>query len=267
MLRFILALFTAPALCISALLAAPPIQALDPGFFRPDLGLSRVVAPRVAEASAEDGTARLEPVDVALDPGHSSWDVGASAGGLREFELTLDVAERVQARLLAAGRSARLTRQDSSRIASFVPSEPTSAIQTEQEARIAAAGPARAYVSIHFNGHPDSRLRGTETYFNSDNRGAASAVLAASLQRSTLAALAAAGYESIDRGVKEDLTAGKPYGHFFSLRGPFPSALIETLFLSNAGDAAFLRQEGARDAVAEGITRGIISFLDGEEPS
>jgi len=38
-----------------------------------------------------------EPVDVALDPGHSRADVGAAAGGLREYRLTLDLAERLRA--------------------------------------------------------------------------------------------------------------------------------------------------------------------------
>jgi len=32
----------------------------------------------------------LQPVDVALDPGHSRVDVGATGNGLREYQLTLD---------------------------------------------------------------------------------------------------------------------------------------------------------------------------------
>src|SRR5690348_17756712 len=51
--------------------------------------------------------------------------------------------------------------------------------------------------------------------------------LADALQRHVLAELRATGYDALDRGVKEDLAAGKPYGHFFSLRGPMPSALVE----------------------------------------
>src|SRR5262245_46142924 len=127
-LRFILVLFTAAVLLVSASDSQPPDTPAYAGSLQSEIG------PRIVNASAGDLTARLEPVDVALDPGHSSGDVGASAGGLREFELTLDVAQRVRARLLAAGRSVRLTREDSSRVAPFVPSEPTSATQTEQEA-------------------------------------------------------------------------------------------------------------------------------------
>src|SRR5215216_5176665 len=56
--------------------------------------------------------ASLEPVDVVLDPGHSRADVGAAGGGLREYQLTLDLAQRVRDRLEAANLTVRLTRED-----------------------------------------------------------------------------------------------------------------------------------------------------------
>src|SRR5687768_18000584 len=40
-----------------------------------------------------------------------------------------------------------------------------------------------------------------------------------SLHLNVVGAIRAFGYPTADRGVKEDLSAGKPYGHFFSLRG------------------------------------------------
>lgn len=200
-------------------------------------------------------------VDVALDPGHSSWDVGAVGSGLREYQLTLEIATLVRSRLGELGYTVRLTREDARRVAPSVPSDPVEAIRVEQRARHRSAGAARAYASIHFNGHSNSALRGTETYFNSENFGESSWQLAAAIQRETVAALGAAGYTHFDRGVREDLAAGKPYGHFFSLRGPFPSALIEVLFLSNPEDAAMLHEEVARNAIAEGIASGIAAFL------
>src|ERR671928_372432 len=57
-------------------------------------------------------TLQVQPVDVALDPGHSRADVGASGGGLREYQLTLDLARRVREPLEAAGLRVRLTRED-----------------------------------------------------------------------------------------------------------------------------------------------------------
>jgi N-acetylmuramoyl-L-alanine amidase len=203
-------------------------------------------------------TAQAEPVDVALDPGHSRADIGASAGGLREYQLTLDLAQRVRARLEAAGRTVRLTREDDLPLSALTSPGDTEQIRIEQEARIAAGMPARVYVSLHFNGGPPSQ-RGTETYYNPD-RGADDVVLAEALQRHVVAAL---DYASVDRGVRNDLLAGKSYGHFFSLRGPVPSALVEHLFLSNAEDAALLRDEATLDALADGCAQGVLEYLAG----
>src|SRR5437763_1668044 len=71
----------------------------------------------------------------------------------------------------------------------------TTLTRLEQEARIAAILPARIYVSLHFNGHPNSAIRGTETYYNSDNYGPQSRRLADALQRAIVAEVRATGYE------------------------------------------------------------------------
>jgi N-acetylmuramoyl-L-alanine amidase len=206
----------------------------------------------------------LEPVDVALDPGHSRVDVGASGGGLREYQLTLDLAQRVRARLEQAHLSVRLTRQDDLPLSNYTVPGSTPQIQAEQEARIAAAGPSRIYVSLHFNGGP-ANLRGTETYYNPDRApeaASADGLLAALLQHHVVAALAdEIGYTAVDRGTRSDLLAGKPYGHFFGLRGPTPSALVENLFLSNPDDAAVLRDDATLDALADGCAQGVLEYF------
>ncbi len=206
----------------------------------------------------------LQPVDVALDPGHSRADVGAVGSGLREYQLTLDLARRVRARLEDAHLSVRLTRDDDLPLTASTNPNATDQIQAEQEARIAAGGPARIYVSLHFNGGPTT-LRGTETYFNPErtpDAGSSDRTLAALLQQHVVAALAEeVGYDSLDRGVKSDLAAGKSYGHFFGLRGPVPSALVENLFLSNANEAALLRDDATLDALADGCAQGIFEYL------
>jgi N-acetylmuramoyl-L-alanine amidase len=119
-------------------------------------------------------------------------------------------------------------------------------------------------VSLHFNGGP-ANLRGTETYYNPERApeaATADASLAALLQAHVVAALAdEVGYASVDRGAKNDLLAGKSYGHFFSLRGPYPSALVENLFLSNASDAAALRDDATLDALADGCVQGVLEYF------
>jgi N-acetylmuramoyl-L-alanine amidase len=206
----------------------------------------------------------LQFVDVALDTGHSPADVGSVGGGLREYQVTLDLARRVRSRLEGAQLRVRMTREDDLPLTAYTNPNSTDQIEAEQEARIAAGGPARIYVSLHFNGGPTS-LRGTETYFNPDRAaeaGSADRALAELLQHHVVSALANdIGYASADRGVKSDLAAGKSYGHFFGLRGPVPSALVENLFLSNANEAAMLRDDATLDALADGCAQGIFEYL------
>jgi len=202
--------------------------------------------------------------DVGLDPGHSYVDVGASGAGLREFELTLDVALRARSLLEARGYSVNFTKNGPGPLSAMNHPNSTERTRIEQEARIAAVGRVRCYVSVHFNAHPSPSLSGTETYYNPDNLGEPSYRLAEALQRNVVGMLWEGGYPTVDRGVKSDLSAGKPYGHFFSLRGPHPAALVEGLFLSNAGDAAQLWREDIRQAIAEGYSRGISEYLAGE---
>lgn len=209
----------------------------------------------------------LQPVDVALDPGHSRADVGAVGSGLGEYQLTLDLAQRVRLRLQNVHLSVRLTREDDLPLTVYTNPTATEQIQAEQEARIAAGGPSRIYVSLHFNGGP-ANLRGTETYFNPERAPEALSAdrsLAELLQQHVLAALSdEVGYTSLDRGVKSDLAAGKSYGHFFGLRGPVPSALVENLFLSNANEAALLRDDATLEALADGCAQGILEYLAAE---
>jgi N-acetylmuramoyl-L-alanine amidase len=199
--------------------------------------------------------------DVGLDPGHSDADVGAVGGGLREVDLTLALARQIRPLLEAHGLRVALTREDNRPLTAMNHRDPTERIRLEQEARIAAVTPARIYVSIHFNGHPNPAIRGTETYYNPDNYGAESRRLAEALQTAILAELRGLGYDPIDRGVRSDLTAGKPYGHFFSLRGPQPSVLVEALFLSNPREAALLREPGTLEALARGYAAGILHYF------
>jgi N-acetylmuramoyl-L-alanine amidase len=201
--------------------------------------------------------------DVGLDPGHSRVDVGASGAGVGEFQHTLDVAFRIKPLLEAAGLRVNLSRTDHGPVSEMSHRDPTERTRIEQQARIAAVGRASVYVSVHFNALGDRRVGGTETYYNADNFGTESRRLAGVLQAGVVAAIREYGYPTSDRGVMEDLRAGKPYGHFFSLRGEMPSALVEGLFLSNPNEAALLTDDGLREAIARGYVGGILEYFAG----
>ncbi|HEX2924576.1 MAG TPA: N-acetylmuramoyl-L-alanine amidase, partial [Chloroflexota bacterium] len=118
--------------------------------------------PVFAESEIGGITGEVGVVDVGLDPGHSDADVGASGGGLRECDLTLEVATRVKSLLEEEGLSVVLSRTDNRPLTDFSNPDPTEQIRLEQEARVAAVGRARVFVSIHFNGYGDPSVRGAE---------------------------------------------------------------------------------------------------------
>lgn len=216
-----------------------------------------------SKVSAARARQSVVDADVGLDAGHSRVDVGASGAGVGEFRHTLDVAFRIKPMLEAAGLSVNLSRWDDQPLSRMASPDLTERTRIEQAARIEAVGRVRAYVSVHFNALGDPRVGGTETYYNRDNAGWESALLAEALQRNVVGRVREWGYPTPDRGVREDLSAGKPYGHFFSLRGGMPSALVEGLFLSNPGEAALLLRDDARQAIAEGYVGGILEYFAG----
>lgn len=221
-----------------------------------------IVAIAPLAKAPEAGLAQPYDADVGIDPGHSYVDVGAVGGGIREFELNLQTAQALRDRLVAAGYSVRLTREDHNPLTAMNHPDPTERIRLEQTARFTSVGRVRAYISINYNGIGAPSIRGTETYYNPDAAEAdAGYKLADALQRNMVEAIWSADYPAVDRGAKSDITAGRPYGHFFNLRGPNPSAVVEGLFLTNPGDVAALNLPEVRSAIVDGYVRGILEFF------
>ena len=171
-------------------------------------------------------------------------------------------------------------------------------LDLQARADIANAARADAFVSIHSNGAPDPGIRGHEVYYNAarpfspQNRR-----LATLLHDGVTAELTAAGLPAHPRGVIDDDCLKPFFGRCYPLfiLGPsrttdraeidarggtpeglglapdqpalvsrpseVPGALVELLFVSSPDDAALLRDEGARDAMARGVARGILDFL------
>jgi N-acetylmuramoyl-L-alanine amidase len=213
---------------------------------------------------AERATARAQPAEtvVGIDPGHSRVDVGTSGQGVGEYAHTLDVALRLKPLLEEAGLKVVLTRTDHEPLSPMSHPNSTERTRIEQTARFEAVGNAAIYVSLHFDGAAPS-VRGTETFYNADNFGPESKRLAEAIQRHLLEQIRATGYQTPDRGANEDLKAGKPYGHFFMLRGPMPSVCGEPLFLTNPTEGALMLEEETREAVARGYAAGILDYFAG----
>ena len=206
---------------------------------------------------------KAEAAVVVLDPGHGGADPGASNGSAREEKrFTLDIAKRVRLKLRQSQVNVMMTRD-----------RDNSMTLDERCWRSDRFG-GDLFVSIHLNSSRDHATSGVETYIMPapgypttaeaerhlvmSGRGGncpgnqydgANAVLAQYLHKGLIAHTGA-----LDRGIRR--------ARFFVIRNAHcPAALVECGFLSNNQEVSRINDAAYRDRIAEGISRGILTYL------
>lgn len=215
---------------------------------------------------------------IVLDPGHGGKDPGASAFGMKEKDLVLQVAKKLAVKLKKdLGYEVILTRNDDT------------FISLEQRTAIANTNSADLFISLHLNAHPSSKIYGFETYYlnlSSDSEAIRVAALenaTSTHQLSDLQNILADIMKNskIDESsrlaqqVQNALSSGlsdRKYPQVKSLgvkKAPFyvligaemPAILIEMAFLSNKTDASQMKKEGYQDALTEEIAQGLQRYI------
>lgn len=197
-----------------------------------------------------------------LDPGHGGRDLGAVVHGLREKDIALAIALKVEQKLAADGMAARLTRDSDF----FVP----------LNERVVDYEQGEAFISLHLNEVRGKKASGITVYAFGRGRmrsrrrrhlrhhrkvpplpappkaeARASAVLAQSIVRSLRA-----------RGFKVDPPA---HAGFYVLKNPaVPSVLIEMGYLSNPREAKRLAQPAYQDKLAGAIAASLQAYAVAE---
>jgi N-acetylmuramoyl-L-alanine amidase len=217
---------------------------------------------------------------IVIDPGHGGHDTGTiGSRGLMEKDLCLDVALRlghlIEQKL--PGAVVIYTRKDDS----FIPLEDRTKIANEAKADL--------FISIHANSSHDPAARGVETYYlnfatseesmevaSRENALAQESLhdlqdiikkiarnekleeskeFASDIQDSLAQRLQVVSHSEKNRGVKK--------APFVVLIGAdMPSVLSEISFVSNPNDEKLLRKIDQRQRIADGLYRGIASYLD-----
>lgn len=215
---------------------------------------------------------------IVLDPGHGGKDPGASAFGMNEKDIVLQVAKKLAAKLKKEmGYEVILTRNNDT------------FISLEERTAIANANGADLFISLHLNAHPSPKIYGFETYYlNLSTDPEAIRVAALENATSTHQLSDLQGILSdimknskidessrLAKQVQDALTSGltdRKYPQVKSLgvkQAPFyvligaemPAILIELAFLSNKTDANHVKKEGYQDALAEEITIGLQKYI------
>ena len=216
---------------------------------------------------------------IVLDPGHGGKDPGAiGLSGLREKRVALDIALRTRRALrrILPGNRVYLTRTTDRYI--------TLPARTS----FANAHDADIFVSIHANSARSRRAHGIETYLLSEASSGRALRLAARENGTTLARMNDLQKILNDLGLRSKVTEsrqlasqvqqamlsrlrpsyrgvrdlGVKRGPFYVLLGAqMPSILVEVAFISNRREARRMRSPKYRQALAEGIARGIMRFV------
>ena len=217
---------------------------------------------------------------IVIDPGHGGKDPGCHIGGrYREKNITLSIA-----RFLAKELRKKLGCEV------FLTRNKDIFLTLEQRTAIANMKKADLFISLHVNAHRDRRIHGMETYFlnmATDER----AVMVAARENATSEKnisdlqtilndlmLNTKIHESsrlahdVQNGIISQLkkryhradSLGVKQAPFYVLIGAqMPAILVETGFLSNPAERRLLLDRRYQEQVAEGIARGIKSYIRG----
>jgi N-acetylmuramoyl-L-alanine amidase len=182
-----------------------------------------------------------------IDPGHGGEDGGAvSSGGLRESEVNLDIANRLELIAGLFGRRSVMTRR--SEVLEYTAStvRERKAEDQKNRLRLIRAVPDAVLISIHQNKYTDGRPFGAQV-LHAPTSG--SAEFAAALQQLLISALDPRNYRAATQ-IRPEI--------YIMNNVTCPAVLVECGFLSNAREEALLRTGTYRLKIAAVIAAGYL---------
>ena len=209
---------------------------------------------------------------VVIDAGHGGHDPGTSHFGLQEKHLALDIARRLRTQLQEAGLAVVMTRETDR----FIPLSGRSAIANRLNADL--------FISVHINANRNRRVSGVEVYYPRTSEVSAAAAWPPTILRSEIAIpsttvkqvlwdlvlrrtrsqsrrLGHAICRSMRDGLQAPCRAVKP-ARFVVLREAWmPSVLVECGYVSNRLEASRLGSSEYRQAAAQSIAEGVVSYI------
>lgn len=248
----------------------------------------RPLAPLEQEAKAEEeamlnrvrstGSLTYQVNRIVIDAGHGGFDPGAvGPTGLKEKDVTLDLAWRLQRRLSDIGK-----------IKSFLTRTQDYYIPLSDRTVIANQHQADLFISIHINANNNPKAHGSETYYCSEKASSKEAARVAAFENSVLKYdkpfKKKLGYIDIEEILfrfeqrmywnesgrfartfqKRFRTAlplkdrGVHSANFFVLRrAKMPSILLEIGFISNSDDEARLKRGKFREKIVDAVVKGL----------
>jgi N-acetylmuramoyl-L-alanine amidase len=182
----------------------------------------------------------LEGKTFVIDPGHGGYDGGASAAGVYEKNINLQVSLKFADALRKHGATVYLTRSKDE------------FISLDNRVIFSNSIKPDAFISIHVNSSTSSSACGIEAYHNSEDgvMPAESKQLATLLQSELIKATGA-----YSRGVRDE--------SFRVIRdNEAPAVLVEIGFVSNATERANLTNDTYQNKLVTGLINGVFKFFN-----
>lgn len=185
---------------------------------------------------------------VAVDPGHGGFDAGAyhKDSGIKEKDLTLDIALRLKEHLIRVGAVPLLTREIDEMKGDNYQQD------LALRARLVNESEATVLVSIHVNEFPDPGCWGGQTFFAPQCP-----------ESKRLAHLVQEELIRLQPG-NERLPAAMSY--FMLTAVSVPAVLVEAGFITSPADRERLLQENYREQLALGLLKALGRYALGYVP-
>ncbi|HXI09368.1 MAG TPA: N-acetylmuramoyl-L-alanine amidase, partial [Thermodesulfobacteriota bacterium] len=215
---------------------------------------------------------------IVIDPGHGGKDPGAiGRGGLKEKDVTLKLSKKLRDKLRPSVQKVVMTRETDV----FIPLEERTAIANSQDADL--------FVSIHINASQRRAASGVETYTlnisndeearrlaareNATSRRSVSDLefilndLIKTAKTNDSVRLATSVQARVATNLKRKFNTrsnGVKGAPFYVLVGTkMPSILVEVSYISNPQEEKLLRDDRYLDEVIEGISKGLMEYING----
>lgn len=186
---------------------------------------------------------------VVIDPGHGGFDPGkVGVTGSLEKDINLSISYKIKQRLEKRGIQVIMTRTQDEAVCQ---ESDTNKKSKDMQNRISVMNVSNAAigVSIHQNSFTDSSSKGAQVFYYTGSK-----------EGESLA-------NTIQSNIKETLQdnnhrVAKANDQYYILRkAKCPVVIVECGFLSNYMEEALLMEEDYQDKMAEGISKGILSYL------
>ncbi len=189
---------------------------------------------------------------IVLDAGHGGFDAGATANGVTEKDINLEVALQLREYLEQGGAVVLLTRAaDESTALEGKSGVSAKKSDLSERKKLAESSEADIFISIHMNKFPQSQYHGAQVFYSETPK--EGKMLGEAIQQ---------GIKDVVQDDNKRVTKKIDGGVFLLKNTTIPSVIVECGFLSNPQEASLLQSEDYRQKLAWGIYLGITRYFN-----